>query len=148
VNTSDISSTALPAGEAAKAEGGPGGPAAASLRPEAPARPSGWTGGRITALVIGALLALVSLGLLGSGGTALWVDRTQRDGAGYVTTHVRKFSTAGSALSTERIDLGSAGIGWLYSATLLDKVRIRVTPAPPGSVWISHVDGGQRCTAR
>jgi hypothetical protein len=101
------------------------------LRPQAAARPSGWTGGRIAALVIGALLVLLSLALLGGGGTALWADRTQRDG-GYVTTDVHKFSTSGSALATVSTELGSAGAGWLYSPGLMDEVRIRVTPTSPG----------------
>ena len=42
--------------------------------------------------MIGTLLVLqLSLALLGAGGTALWADRTQRDG-GYVTTGVHEFS--------------------------------------------------------
>jgi hypothetical protein len=102
-----------------------------ALRPEAAARPSRWTAGRITALVIGALLLLLGLVLLGGGGTALWADRTQRDG-GYVTTGVHEFSSSGSALATVRTDLGTAGVGWLYSPGLLGKVRIRVTPVSAG----------------
>jgi len=93
-------------------------------------RPSEWTAGRITALVIGALLVLISLVLLGSGGTALWADRTQRE-AGYATTGVHQFSTSGSALSTVSTELGSAGAGWLYSPSLLGDVRIRITPTSP-----------------
>jgi hypothetical protein len=81
--------------------------------------------------VIGALLVLISLVLLGCGGTGMWAYLTQRDG-GYVTTGVHKFSTVGSALATEPTHLGSGGAGWLYSPTLLGKVRIRVTPANPG----------------
>jgi hypothetical protein len=108
-------------------ERGPRASVAAPPRPEAAARPSRWTGGRIAALVIGALLVLLSLVLLGGGGTALWADRTQRD-AGYVTTDVHEFSTSGSALATVSTELGSAGVGWLYSPGLMDKVRIRVTP--------------------
>jgi hypothetical protein len=81
--------------------------------------------------VIGALLVVVALVVLGAGGTGLWADRTQRDG-GYATTGEHAFSTAGSALATERIHLGAAGIGWLYSPTLLGKVRIRVTPVSAG----------------
>jgi hypothetical protein len=91
---------------------------------------SGWTWRRIVSLVVGALLALVSLGLLGSGGTALWAYLTQRD-AGYVTSDVHTFSTAGRALATEPTQLGSAGVGWAYSPTLLGTVRIRVTPVSP-----------------
>jgi hypothetical protein len=99
--------------------------------PTSVARSSNSTGGRIAALVIGALLVLFALALLGAGGTALWADRTQRDG-GYVTTDVHEFSTSGSAIATVSTELGSAGTGWLYSPTLLDTVRIRVTPTSPG----------------
>ncbi len=108
----------------------PEGPRAGPSRPKEAARDSGWTGGRIAALVIGGLLALLSLGLLGGGGVAVWA-LFQRD-SGYVTTDVHQFSTPGSALATERVELGSSGAGWLYAPTVLDKVRIRVTPASPG----------------
>jgi hypothetical protein len=81
--------------------------------------------------VIGGLLVLFSLVLLGAGGTALWADQTQRDG-GFVTTDVHHFSTAGSALATVSTELGTAGLGWVYSPGVLDEVRIRVTPASPG----------------
>jgi hypothetical protein len=131
VNESHDPPTALSAHDAAHPDGGPAAPAAAPPRPQAAARPPGWTAGRITALVIGVLLALVSAGLLGGGGTVLWADTTQRDAVGYLTTSAHEFATAGSALTSERIDLGSAGTGWLYTPALLGTVRIRVTPAHP-----------------
>lgn len=108
---------------------------AAAPQPKAAARPSGWTAGRITTVVIGALLVLLSLVLLGSGGSALWADRTQRDG-GYATTDVHTFSTSGSALATVSTELGSAGLGWLYAPSLLGYVRIRVTPNTTGALFI------------
>ena len=108
----------------------PDGQAALPPRPEAGTSPS-WTGGRIAAVVIGGLLALVALALLGAGGVGLWAE-TQRD-AGYVTSGGHDFSTSGSALATEKTKLGSAGVGWLYAPTLLGKVRIRVTPVGSGS---------------
>jgi hypothetical protein len=110
---------------------------AAAGRPQATSpqkainRDSRWTAGRVIALVIETLLVLLALALLGAGGTALWADRTQRD-EGYVTSDVHTFSTSGSALATVSTQLGSAGVGWLYSPGLLDKVRIRVTPTSPG----------------
>jgi hypothetical protein len=94
-----------------------------------------WTGGRIAAVVIGALLGLFSLALLGAGGAGLWADLTQREG-GYVTTDVHNFSSSGSALTTVSTDLGSAGVGWLYSPDLMDKVRIRVTPATDEALFV------------
>jgi hypothetical protein len=105
-------------------------PEATPPRSEAVSHASGWTAGRITAIVIGTLLLLVSLVLLGAGGTGVWADRTQRDG-GYVTTDVHEFSTSGAALATVSTELGSAGIGWLYAPSLLGDVRIRVTPTSP-----------------
>ena len=107
------------------------GPAAVSTSTKAADRFSRWTAGRVAALVIGALLVLLSLILLGGGGTALWADRTQRD-AGYATTDVHRFSTSKSALATVSTELGSAGVGWLYSPSLLGEVRIRVTPTSGG----------------
>jgi hypothetical protein len=92
--------------------------AAAQSKVAAPA--SAWTAGRITALVIGSLLVLLSLGLLGTGGTALWADRTQRE-AGYVTTDVHHFSTSGAALATVSSELGSAGWGWLYPPSVWER---------------------------
>jgi hypothetical protein len=105
-------------------------------RPQPAAR--GWTGGRIIALVIGVLLALVSLALLGAGGTVLWAD-TQRDATGYLTTGSHEFVTAGSALASERVDLGSAGTGWLYAPALASTVRIRVSPVRPGPALFAGI---------
>ncbi len=112
-------------------ESGRGALPSASRQVREPDRRTGWTGGRITALVVGVLLVLVSLPLLGGGGTAVWADATQRD-AGYVTSSAHELSTSGSALATEPVQLGSAGVGWLYSARLLGEVRIRVTPVGHG----------------
>jgi hypothetical protein len=131
VNESHVSPPTRSAYDTAHPEGRPTGPVAGPPRPDGAAHPPGWTGGRIAALVTGVLLAVVSLGLLGGGGTALGAD-TQRDPAGHLTTGTHEFSAPGSALATERIDLGSAGTGWLYSPALLGTVRIRVTPVHPG----------------
>jgi hypothetical protein len=132
VSPSHVPPTAAPEGEGTRVEElSPPPETTAEERAKTTARPSGWTAGRITALVIGALLVLLSLVLLGTGGTALWADRTQRD-AGYATTDVHTFSTDGSALATVSTELGSAGAGWLYAPALLGDVRIRVTPASSG----------------
>jgi hypothetical protein len=78
-------------------------------------------------------MVLMSVGLLGIGGTALWADLSHRDAAGYVATEVHSFSTGGSALATEPVELGDPGVGWLYSTVVLGEVRIRVTPVSQGS---------------
>ena len=131
MNETQLSPATRSAGDPAQLQRGPGAPPAMQTPPQAAARPSGWATGRITALVIGALLVLIAVTLLGGGGTGLWAELTQRD-AGYVTTDVHAFSTSGSALATEPTQLGSPGVGWLYSPGLLGKVRIRVTPLSAG----------------
>jgi hypothetical protein len=131
-------------------------PAELQRSPAAPATPrpdagsSGWSAGRVAALAMGSLLVLVSLALLGGGGTGVWADLTQRE-AGYVTTGVHEFSTSGSALATESTHLGSPGVGWLYAPELLGKIRIRVTPlsaGPPLFVGIARSSDVDRYLAR
>ena len=138
VTQSQVPPTALPdSGETSveaptrPTEGPPHGTVTVPPQHKAAAPPSGWTAGRIAALVVGVLLVLLSLPVLGGGATALWADRTQRE-AGYATTDVHEFSSSGSALATVSTELGSAGVGWLYAPALLDEVRIRVTPTSAG----------------
>src|SRR5690606_25775663 len=59
--------------------------------PDAAALPTGgprtrWTGGRTLLVVGGCLLLLFSLGLVGAGATAGFVDRAVRDDSGFVMT--------------------------------------------------------------
>ena len=84
--------------------------------------------GRIGRLSVGTILFLVAVVLLGAGGVGVWADRTQRN-AGYVTTGVHDYATTGAAVATEATNIGSPGVDWLYTPSLLGNVRIRVTPA-------------------
>jgi len=120
--------TASSAGVVAQREKEPGRPAAVPPPPETGYGRSGWTGGRITALVIGIVMALVAVGFTSAGAVALWADLSHRDSTGYVATGVHAFSSAGSALVTDPIELGNPGVEWLYSTVALGEVRIRVTP--------------------
>jgi hypothetical protein len=108
-------------------------PTAIPPPPEGPTGPSRWTAGRIVAVALGPLMILIGVGLLGAAGTALWADLGRRDSAGYVTTNAHTFSTAGSAITTDPVELGDPGVGWLYSEVVLGEVRIRVTPSDAGS---------------
>jgi hypothetical protein len=76
--------------------------------------------------VAGSLLALVSLGLLGGGGTLLWASHALRQD-GYVTTGTATYSARGYAIASERVSLG-----WGPLLTgLVGDVRIRVTAGSP-----------------
>lgn len=133
VNEGHASPTATSTSGATRLDGGSARPPDVSRPPAAARDRSGWTAGRITALVIGALMVMVSIGMVGGGTVALWADLSHRDSAGYVTTGTHAFSTAGSALVTDPVELGNPGVGWLYSTVVLGEVRIGVTPANPDS---------------
>jgi hypothetical protein len=88
------------------------------------------------------VLALISLGLLGGGGTLMWADQGLRQD-GYVTTGTATYSTPGYALASERVDLGW---GWLLAGIVGD-VRLRVTAAGAGSPVFVAVGPAGRVSA-
>ena len=91
-----------------------------------PAGRGGWTTARIVCVVAGAVLVLVSLGLLGAGGTALWAQ-TQRHG-GYVDLGTARYSAPGYAVASDKVGMHMASGGWDAASALVGTVRIRVTP--------------------
>jgi hypothetical protein len=113
-------------------------PPPAGRRQGTPARQTAsWTGGRVALLVVGAVLALSSFGLLGAGGAALWADQTQRDADGYVTTGTRTLSTPTAALVTEPVEVTLDRPGDAFWARrALGTVRAEVRPAPGREVFV------------
>ncbi|WP_236791149.1 DUF4389 domain-containing protein [Amycolatopsis sp. GM8] len=85
-----------------------------------------WTGGRITSVVAGAVLALISMGLLTGGATVLWADRSDRDADGFLTAS-NTFSTSGYALTTEPVVLTGA----VPPANVVGDVRVRAESLDP-----------------
>jgi hypothetical protein len=90
-------------------------------------RPAGWTPARIVSVVIGAVLALCSLGLLGAGGTALWAQTAKGPG-GYLDFGTRTYTTGGYAVASDKVELQLATGGWDGASALFGTVRLRVTP--------------------
>jgi hypothetical protein len=89
--------------------------------------PSRWTPGRIALVVVGSILALIGAGMLFGGAGLLWIDQTQRDDDGYLSTPRENFSTSSYAITSESIDLAGAEIEggeWLLSEDVLGDVRI------------------------
>ncbi|SOC49628.1 protein of unknown function [Blastococcus aggregatus] len=116
--------------------GTPGGPAAAvpagadtSAAPHTGAPAHRWTGGRVVALVLGALVVLPSTGLLTAGVGLHWADQTQREGE-WLTSDDESVSTAGYALVTDDISLDAAGAEWIVD-NLIGEVRLEMTAADP-----------------
>jgi hypothetical protein len=107
-----------------------GAAAAAGPLPSRPGRqPRPWTAGRVVSLVIGAVLLLVSTGLLTGGGALLWADRTQRND-GFVWSDTTRIDTARYALVSEEILLDSGGADWVLD-NFLGTARVEVTAADP-----------------
>jgi hypothetical protein len=88
-----------------------------------------WTGGRVVALVLGALVLLTSTGLLAAGGGLLWADQTQRED-GWLTSDDESLSTARYALVTDDVSLDAAGAQWIVD-NLIGQVRLQMTSADP-----------------
>lgn len=117
--------TSIPHGTTAGA-GGPDEAGGTGRGPDSGAA-GGWTAGRVMTLVLGLVMGLVSLGLLGGGGTLMWAGQALRQD-GYVTTGSAAYSTPGHALASERVALS-----WgLLLTGLVGDVRLRVTAASAG----------------
>jgi hypothetical protein len=89
------------------------------------------SGGRIALIIIGSILALVSLGLLAGGGTLLWAHTTQRDDDGYYSTRFERFESPGYAIRSDDLDLGTEGPDWLFEPGRLGTIRLNATRGDP-----------------
>jgi len=124
-----------PSAAAGDPPAGAGDPAAAAGYPP-PATPppgavghgrrSGWTGGRIVAVVAGSVLLFVATGALLAGGGLLWADRTQRDGQ-YLWTSPTQVSTTAYALASDSLRLDTGGSPWVLDR-ILGTAQLRATP--------------------
>ena len=87
-------------------------------------------------VVIGALLVLVSLGLLAVGGAMTWAHATQRDDAGFFATGDHRFETLTHAITSDQIDLGTERGGKWFNIGDLATVRIEVEPVEADAVFV------------
>ena len=90
---------------------------------EVEGQPERWGVGRVVAVVIGSLLAVVAAALLVAGGIAVVFDQTQRDASGYLMTGARAYDTSTYALVSESYRAGSVGEA-VVPRSLLGKVRV------------------------
>ena len=85
------------------------------------------SGGRVALLVVGSVLALVSLGFLAGGGVLVWAHATERDDEGYFSTRTEQFVSDGYAIRSDDLELDAEGAGWLFEQGRLGTVRIEGT---------------------
>jgi hypothetical protein len=121
---------------------GPGqaGPTPSGQRPAAGGQ-FGWTAGRVVSVVIGAVLALGSVGLLGGGGVAVWATTAHRDG-GYVDLGTQSYHVSGHAVASPQIELYTRSGGWDVARSLFGTVRLRVASAEGHPVFVGIARAG------
>ncbi|RBY80817.1 DUF4389 domain-containing protein [Blastococcus sp. TF02A-26] len=107
------------------APAGPGGGGAA--HPAAPGPAGGWSAGRVVTLLMGALLLVTATGFLGTGGTLLWADQTQREDGRLVSPDADLVSGR-YAVTTDGVLLEGEGLDWVVDE-VVGTTRIEVTPA-------------------
>jgi len=86
-------------------------------------------------LVLGAILAVLGLGSLGAGGTALWANGAQHDG-GYFTTASEPFSADSYALTSSRLEVSVPQNGPMHLPFDVGSIKFRAESANPGDVFI------------
>jgi hypothetical protein len=94
-----------------------------------------WSAGRIAALVTGAVVGLVSVGILGLGTLALWGD-SLKDEQGYLSTDSERFGAGTRALATENLDVDLGGADWIAESSDLGEVRLEVAPQADKPVFV------------
>jgi len=94
-----------------------------------------WTGGRVTALVLGCVVLLFAGGL-GTGGVALGViDQTQRDTEGFLMSDSVSLVSNGFAIASDSVDLSDGGPAGV-PGRLLGDARLVVTPSGEDPVFV------------
>jgi hypothetical protein len=90
--------------------------------------------GKIALAVIGALVGLMAAGFLGGGAGLLWAYNTQRTDDGFFESQAIELDSAGYAITSTEIDLGSQPEDW-FPAGRLATVRLEAE-SDTGAVFI------------
>lgn len=111
------------------------------VEPVASAEPTGsrWTAGRVIAVVLGSIAALVGAGLIAAGVAAVVVDQTQRDEDGYVMSPAETFSSNWYAVVSESVDVALSGEEAL-ARSFLGTVKIQSEAVRPVFIGIARAD--------
>jgi Domain of unknown function (DUF4389) len=102
-------------------------PPAQVATPPGPPPATGWTAGRVIAVVVGCVMILMSFGLLAGGTAVLVADQVSRDD-GFVTTDVETLSTDGYAYVIGDVLVVAPGPDSDVLDDVLGDVRVRVAP--------------------
>jgi hypothetical protein len=104
--------------------------------PSRPPRPRSTAWG-ILLIVLGALAALVSFGLLAGGGVLMYADRSLRDASGYLASPAVRVAAPDYAIAATDINLAMTDPAWHVSSTALGTIRVTAAGASsPGGVFL------------
>jgi hypothetical protein len=94
-----------------------------------------WGGGRVTAVVIGSVVLLVSLGLIAAGATLGIADRFFRDNQGFLMAPQSSLSSPGSALVSPNVQIQAQPASAL-PRSVLGTAKVTVDPAGGAPVFV------------
>ena len=108
---------------------------------EAPPRPPQgntprWGAGRVTAVVLGALLALTSFGLLAGGGVVRFADSALRDQTGYLMSSSVELTSPGYAITSESAELHDGVATVDLPERWLGTVKVKADAEGPDGVFV------------
>jgi hypothetical protein len=99
---------------------------------------SGLSGpGRVFALSVAGITALLGIAAIAAGGAGIVLDQTQRDSSGYLMTSETPYSTSTYALVSASYRAGISN-DWFVAKDMLGTVRVRVSSARPVFVGIAR----------
>jgi len=105
----------------------------ASASPTSPPPPRrGWTAGTVLTVVVGCLVALMSLGLFSGGATTLVANSVARDTDGYVMSRSESVGSSGHAVVFSDLQIDTRGASWV-PRQLIGDVKVTVSPSTPGA---------------
>jgi len=107
----------------------------ASPGPVTPSSSTGWSGGRATAVVIGALVVVAALSAVVGGAVLMTTDRGGRDADGFLTTGPIPVTSPGYAVVLDPMEL-QTGAGAPELGTTLGDVRVTATGAAGSAVFV------------
>ena len=108
-----------------------------------PAAPtSRWGPGRVIAVVVSGLVALIGFGLLAGAGTIVWANATQRDDDGFFATSTERLSTPTYAITTDDVELLDWPAGTLGDPGRLATIRVSAGTARGTPLFVGIAPAG------
>ena len=104
--------------------------------PTPPPSTSRWGVGRIITVVVGAMMAMLALGLL-AGGLALKVgDSVLRDDAGYLMSSSERYDSPGVAVTSQNIDVNGGPADFDVASRWLGTVKVEAESRTPDRIFV------------